>query len=80
MRKKNAKWRVTRQELEAWLVIAAMTWVTAVGRNHKTLERLNWPAAVNMVTAIGYTLALYIVRAGNSVPKHDFYTFLPLNW
>lgn len=27
-----------RQELEAWLVIAAMTWFTAAGRNHKTLE------------------------------------------
>lgn len=34
--------RVVKQELKAWLVIAAMTWVTAAGRA-QNLE--NWPAA-----------------------------------
>ena len=71
--------RVARQELEAWLVIAAMTWVTAAGRDHRTLERLNWPAAVNIVTVIGYILALNTAGVDKIVPKRDFYILWLLN-
>lgn len=42
------------------------------GAQPQNLGTLNWPTAVNIVTAIGYTLALNTVRVNNSVPKRDF--------